>query len=600
MAEQAQRRAPEAPSQQTSSNDNHALEELRHLIVAPERQGLAEIRDRIDNLERRAEDVSSVVAEAIQMRREQGDDQALTQALGPTIEATLRDSVRERPHVIADALFPVMGPAIRKSIAETLRTMLESFNEALEHSLSWQGIKWRIEAIQTGKPFAEIVLLHSLVYQIEEVFLIHRKSGIVLCNIAAPGIEPMDADMLSGLLSALQQFAQDALRANRDDWLDLFRVGERPTWVEMGPNALVAAVFRGNPPEDFRVRMRNVLEEIHQRYGAALERFDGDVAPFRATECTLAQLLEKRVRQGEQSGKKKPYAVMTVASLILMALLGWGSYVTYRVHQWSAFERTLQQESGIAITSFERDGGEYRIRGFRDPLAPEPAALARQAGVDASRAQFQLAPFYSLDDSFVARRANKLLDPPKTVKLSVKGGVLRAEGAARPDWIERIRDRGPWIPGVRELDLSSLKDAEVVALHRNVAEIEAVKLLFRVGRAELESGQQDELEKTKGTIAAMLGHASRSNQSVVVEVVGHTDTTGMEASNLPLSRQRADQVLQALEHMGIRNSALQPVGVGTSQPLRAEDSDEGRRLNRSVTFRVKVTPVVPAADEKPQ
>ena len=152
MPEQAQRRAPEGRPQETPPDGQSPLEELRHLIVAPEQEGIQEIRERLDDMDRRAEDVSSVVAEAIQMRRDQGDDAVLAEALAPTIETTLRDSVRKDPHVLADALFPVMGPAIRKSISETLRSMLESFNEALEHSLSVQGLKWRIEALRTVCP----------------------------------------------------------------------------------------------------------------------------------------------------------------------------------------------------------------------------------------------------------------------------------------------------------------------------------------------------------------------------------------------------------------------------------------------------------------
>src|SRR6202795_2975383 len=203
MAEQAQRRAPIPQPPDNSHEDEQALEELRHLIVAPEQEGLQEIRERLDSVERRAEDVSSVVAEAIQMRREQGDDRALAEALAPTIQDTLRESVRKHPHVLADALFPVMGPAIRKSITETLRSMLESFNEALEHSLSWRGIKWRIEALRTGRSFTEIALLHSLVYRVEQVFLIHHETGLVLNHLTAPAVAAQDPAMVAGRLTAI-------------------------------------------------------------------------------------------------------------------------------------------------------------------------------------------------------------------------------------------------------------------------------------------------------------------------------------------------------------------------------------------------------------
>src|SRR5580704_2969963 len=84
MAEQAQRRAPVAQAQEKPTDNNHAYEELRELIVKPEQEGIAAIQDRLENLEKRTQDVSSVVAEAIQMRREKGDDEALADALAPT------------------------------------------------------------------------------------------------------------------------------------------------------------------------------------------------------------------------------------------------------------------------------------------------------------------------------------------------------------------------------------------------------------------------------------------------------------------------------------------------------------------------------------
>jgi OOP family OmpA-OmpF porin len=79
-----------------------------------------------------------------------------------------------------------------------------------------------------------------------------------------------------------------------------------------------------------------------------------------------------------------------------------------------------------------------------------------------------------------------------------------------------------------------------------------------------------------------------------VELIGHTDSTGIEAANLPLSKQRADAILSRLTRAGVKPSAFQPHGVGTSQPLHSEDTEEGRRLNRSVTFHVDIEPASPA------
>jgi outer membrane protein OmpA-like peptidoglycan-associated protein len=592
MAEQAQRRAPEAQPQQDPATDNHAFEELRHLIIAPEQEEIADLRHRLEDSQRRAQDISSVVAEAIHLRRQQ-DDKALSEALAPTIEETLRDSVRRHPHVIADALFPVMGPAIRKSITETLRAMLESFNEALEHSLSWRGIRWRIEAIRTGRSFTEIALLHSLVYRVEQVFLIHRETGLVLNHLTAPAVAAQDPAMVAGMLTAIQQFAQGGFNTQGDEALDNLGLGEFRIWIEAGPHAVIAAAFRGHAPEDYRLHMREVLEGIEQHYATAFDNFKGDADPFRGVEDRLAPLLEERSREAEEPGKRKPRMLITVSAIFLAAIVVWITYVSIRVHQWTQFEQALRQQSGIVVTSVAKEGGRYHVRGFRDPLAPDPNALLTKLGLTPENADFQLAPFYSMDDGIVLKRIKVLLKPPASVTLSMKDGVLIAEGAASPQWIARLRDRATWVAGVRELDETKLQDANLLALKDAKSSVESIVFLFPLGTAMLEPGQNDKLSQAQKNIKEIVAQAIALNENVQIEVVGHTDNTGVEATNLPLSKQRADQITKALILAGVKTSSFRPRGVGTLQPLRADDTDEGRQLNRSVTFQVDISPVTP-------
>jgi hypothetical protein len=136
------------------------FDELRSLIVGPEQRELRSLRARLDDPARQARDVSQVLPEAVLLRK---DDPHLTRALAPTIEEAITDSVRRNPQPLADALFPVIGPAIRKAIAATLSGMVDTLNRTLEHSISWRAVQWRITALRTGKPFAEIVLLNTLV-----------------------------------------------------------------------------------------------------------------------------------------------------------------------------------------------------------------------------------------------------------------------------------------------------------------------------------------------------------------------------------------------------------------------------------------------------
>ncbi|MGA9887548.1 MAG: OmpA family protein [Candidatus Acidiferrales bacterium] len=585
MAEQAQRRAPVAQAPDTPTDNNHAYEELRELIVKPEREGIAAIQDRLENLEKRTQDVSSVVAEAIQMRREKGDDEALADALAPTIQETLRESVRRDPQVLADALFPVMGPAIRKSISETLRSMLESFNEALEHSLSWQGLKWRIESFRTGRPFAEIVMMHSLLYRVEQVFLIHRETGLVLSHVVAPTAASQDADMVAGLLSAIQQFARDSFTPEKTETLGNMTFEELQIRVVTGPGAVIAAAIRGHAPESYSVAMDEALEDIQRFYGSALANFKGDAAPFRSAEDRIAKLLETQYRE-KPAEKQKPRAAIIAGAVAAAILLTWGIYSTYLLVEWSRFLHQLRQQPGIVVVSYSKDGRTFHIQGFRDPLSEDPRQLISQAGLDPDRADLQLAPYYSLDDAIVAKRANALLDPPASVKLTAKDGALDAAGAAPQLWITRFEERGPWIAGVSKLDESHLQNSTVQELNSQKSAIESIALLFPLGRAELEPGQEATLAQAEKEIRNLVTQAAHLGEAVSVDLIGHTDSTGVEAANLPLSQQRADQIRGSLLRNGVKEVNLRPRGVGTTQPLRSEETEDGRRLNRSVTFKI--------------
>lgn len=584
MAEQAQRRAPMAQAQEKSTDNNHAYEELRHLIVAPEQEELAAIEDRLDNLEKRTVDVSEVVAEAIHMRRATGD-QALADALAPTIQETLRESVRRDPHVLADALFPVMGPAIRKSITETLRSMLESFNEALDNSFSARGIQWRIEAMRTGKPFSEIVMMHSLLYRVEQVFLIHRESGLVLNHIVAPTVATQDPDMVAGMLSAIQQFVRDSFHSKNDETLGSLNVGELQVWLEESPNAVLAAVIRGHAPADFREAMNEALEDIQRHFSSALANFKGDAGPFRGADERLSKLLETRYRESPTENKK-PRTALIAGAVVLALLLGWLGYVSYLTWEWSRFLGALQKQPGLVVVSYARDGRTFHIQGFRDPLSADPKSLVSQAGLDPEKADLQLAPYYSLDDAIVARRAEELLHPPPTVKLVANHGELRAEGSASQQWITKLEERAPWIAGVNKVDDSHLLNSNLQQLYTLKNSLESVVLLFPLGKAELQAGQEAKLAEVQNKIRELQTQSETFRQPATIELVGHSDTSGIEGTNLALSLQRAEQIRRFLLKNGAKRSDLRPSGVGTTQPLRSEESEEGRQLNRSVTFKV--------------
>jgi OmpA-OmpF porin, OOP family len=71
-----------------------------------------------------------------------------------------------------------------------------------------------------------------------------------------------------------------------------------------------------------------------------------------------------------------------------------------------------------------------------------------------------------------------------------------------------------------------------------------------------------------------------------VEVIGHTDNVGMPARNLALSRARADAVRTYLVSKGVQPELIATSGFGADQPVSSNSTEEGRKRNRRIEFRV--------------
>ena len=75
--------------------------------------------------------------------------------------------------------------------------------------------------------------------------------------------------------------------------------------------------------------------------------------------------------------------------------------------------------------------------------------------------------------------------------------------------------------------------------------------------------------------------AKEFNQTLI-EVAGHTDSTGSEAYNQQLSERRAGTVAEYLRTRGILADRLITVGAGEARPIASNETAEGRALNRRV------------------
>ena len=72
----------------------------------------------------------------------------------------------------------------------------------------------------------------------------------------------------------------------------------------------------------------------------------------------------------------------------------------------------------------------------------------------------------------------------------------------------------------------------------------------------------------------------------VVEVAGHTDSSGSDQYNLALSERRAQAVSSYLSSHGVKSQRLMPIGAGETHPVASNDTEQGRASNRRVELTI--------------
>jgi outer membrane protein OmpA-like peptidoglycan-associated protein len=72
----------------------------------------------------------------------------------------------------------------------------------------------------------------------------------------------------------------------------------------------------------------------------------------------------------------------------------------------------------------------------------------------------------------------------------------------------------------------------------------------------------------------------------VIEVAGHTDSSGSDQYNMQLSERRAQSVASYLSSQGVQSSRLMTVGAGETRPVASNDTEQGRSANRRVEMTI--------------
>jgi OOP family OmpA-OmpF porin len=256
-------------------------------------------------------------------------------------------------------------------------------------------------------------------------------------------------------------------------------------------------------------------------------------------------------------------------------------------HRWRTFLDRLDAAPGIVVTKVEKVDGRRVVRGMRDPLAEDPMAIAGRSAVDPERVAFEWEPFTSLEEGLVLRRATAVLEPPEGVALGLAHGTLSATGDAPAGWLRGAEERALKVPGVeafRHVGETAGPGPVLVELARRA---ESRTMRFPSLSAELLAADVAVVEALAIDIRELVESATAEGWTTQITLVGHADSTGREELNIDLSRRRAEAVSTALGELGIPSAIITALGVGSSQPVTAEQPGAGQDANRRVDVTIE-------------
>lgn len=557
--------------QKNSSTDTEQMHKLREIVLGKDGQYVTQ------TLKANARElVGEVLSEALHDRERQ--DGSVNKVLLPLVEKSVEKSVTNHSEKYVGYLYPLVGSLVRKSVTAFITELLEKTNTLIENSLTIKGLTWRFKAWQSGVKFSQYAASQTFAFRVQQVFLIHRETGLLL-NSVSLGLElEADADMVSSMLTAINDFVADSFTSNiesNQQNLDVVRTENFTLLLKEGPKASVVAAITGNMPQGVANQLQKTMEEIHQLYNKELNDFDGDSLPFSNSEHQLRDCLIAELK-ADQTKKKRPWMAWTAVLIFLMCcsfllLKRWQSY--------ELIERVglIDKTPGILLTNIDTLGLEkIQLEVLRDPAAQPVLKWFNQQSIDSKLVVIKERAFLSLDPLLIKQKAEKIAARYPNVnvtwvdarpifsgkstnlsKLLLQNELTKLVGLNfHPSWLDDIV-----IEGIENKTANDPKLIRAI-LDLNITKIDRVSIAFEPGQSDLSEQAIEKLIQIKQQFSNLVEVAEQQELSIGLIIMGASDTVGSVSFNRTLSQQRADNVKLKLQELGIATNRLNAIGLG--------------------------------------
>lgn len=550
----------------SGNNDKYqqSSEELARIRAIINAQALQDEQDKHQQQAR--EYVSKVFTEALHDRQQQ--DESVSKLLVPIVEDSVQKSITQHRAQFTDTLYPLVGDLVRKFTTAFLRDFIEKTNEVIEKSVTFKSIAWRFKAWRAGVSYSHFVASQTYLFQIQQVLLIHRETGLLLNSASIDNLHDENSDLVSSMLTAINDFVADSFskQANGEQ-LDEIKTDNFTLYLRKGPHAYLVAAVTGNISPGAKTILQTTLEYIHSLYARQLQDFNGDTSTFESISPELNECLISEAKHPDK--KKTPYLAIILIAVISIAM-AWWLLLGWQTSQALDRIQSLDSEPGIVILEAEhRHVQDIELRILRDPNARSTADWLEPANVDSAWLDILEIPFVSLSQELTARRIETVLAHFKNIKFdqtkqTIEGTLSQADALL-------LRSEVKQIPGTTEYPITynlnilvqppSLEQNKQ-ALNIVAGEITQLQLTFALASADITAQHLQQVALIAKKFALLQAYAEQSGMQAKLLILGTSDQLGDVRVNEQLSIQRAEHTKQALMAAGINENDMLVSGLG--------------------------------------
>ena len=564
------------PQQNKTVASKQEMDTLRKLVLGDEFEQALTAFASEDELER----VSRIITEAIKHRNQQDDTMA--EAIAPILDSALHDVIQHHPEKITASMYPIIGPAIRKAVAAAFRDMMQTLNHVLENSVSFRAWLWRFQAWRIGMKYSEYVLLKTLSFKIDQVLLIHRETGILLNTVYAREPETENPELVSAMLTAINDFVSDSFRSQRASVVECIQVGDFNLEIDAGPEAILAAVVRGSQLNRARDIINPILERIHAVFGQKLLHFDGNVAEFESTRELLKSCLVEKYLHEEK--KSTPWIAWSVV-LAVCVMVGWKGFEYYQIdQQYREILSSLKREPGYVVLTHEKHFPELHVELLRSPFSVKPDRWldAQDLGKWESVVfRTHLSPLEL--KTYIENYFPSLIASESNIRFTAEKDTLFVVGQMSSEQYDQLK-QDPLLRAVYDqIDLSGVEKSLESSIKAKLlnewlsikARMDAVQFKFQSKSTSLEAGETEKLSTLVEDIQRLSELADKIPISRwQVYLTGHADHSGGVGANMEISQQRAKLIQSILMENKVPEKFMLSWGVGNVKGSNLSEKDQ--------------------------